>query len=104
MSNPDDIPKWALDEAYGTVEERNFEMLPADQLEMVQHVARTIMAAVKREREACALAAYTSPHYTVGAGFGDLDENGLLRPGSPYDAGRYDAAIAILKRGEVADV
>ncbi|WP_131798386.1 hypothetical protein [Devosia elaeis] len=49
MARPDDIPQDVLDRAYGTVEERTFEMFPDDRLEMVEHVARAILA----ERERC---------------------------------------------------
>ena len=57
MTKPDGIPQWAWDNAYDTVEERTFEMLPDDFLEMVEHVARAILSAVEQEREACAVEA-----------------------------------------------
>lgn len=40
--------------------------------------------------ERCAQVAYNFPHYA--SAFDDLDEHGQMRPGSPYDRGRYDAA------------
>jgi hypothetical protein len=48
--------------------------------------------------ERAAQVAYNFPHY---AAFGDdPDENWLMRPGSPYDRGRYDAARAIRALGK----
>ncbi len=55
-------------------------------------VARAILA----ERQRCAKVAYSEPSYIAGF---ETGEQGRLKPGSPYDRGRYDAAQAILKGG-----
>ena len=67
---------------------------------IVQSVALAISKAIEETYEECAMLAYNTPHYTIGAGFGDLDGRGQLKPGSPYDAGRYDASQAIRSKGE----
>ncbi len=57
--------------------------------------------ALKEERTRCAKIAYDMPHYVArppGKNFMDLDENGMIPPGSPYDQGRYDAAMEITKQ------
>lgn len=43
--------------------------------------------------EEAAKVAYSDPHYVSNPR--DVDEHGLLLPGSPYDRGRYDASRAI---------
>lgn len=43
--------------------------------------------------ERCELAAYSTPAYVIGAL--EVDENGIMKPGSIYDQGRYDARLSI---------
>lgn len=54
MVKPDWCPQRVWDEAYAQAEELTFEQSPAEFLETVEIIARAILAAEKREREACA--------------------------------------------------
>lgn len=57
--------------------------------------------ALKAERARCAKIAYNIPSYVArlpGTNFMDTDENGMIPPGSPYDRGRYEAAMEITKQ------
>jgi hypothetical protein len=67
--------------------------------EFADDIARALREAVAEERLACADAAYSVPSYVRST---ELDEEGLLKPGSPYDRGRRDARRAVLARGEGA--
>lgn len=101
MTKPENIPQWAWEKAESALDtmlaNHGYEGWRADS---ISTISKALLSAVEEEREACALAAYSTPHYTIGIGAGDLDELGQLKPGSPYDAGRYDAAKAIRSRKE----
>jgi hypothetical protein len=73
-------PEEAADWIVGQLTAAGIDLVPRDE----NHKATV---------ERCELAAYSEPDYVIHGG--EKDANGITKPGSIYDQGRYDARLAI---------